>query len=176
MKLSLVPKFTKKVTISDIKQYLVDEFKKSDNQQKQIEELKDKLKSALELEIKYNATLITLDEYKKRLEDREKRIIKLDKDIEKLQKEVIKIEEQKNNEILKYKKLDIEYIKLKNSFDEEVDNKANSIKKILSKEHHMEVLKINKQKEEFIKEKINTIKSKKGTLSKAKVIEILEEK
>ena len=176
MKLSLVPKFNKKVTVADIKQYLVDEYKKSDNQQKQIEGLKDKLKSALELEIKYNASLITLDEYKKRLEDREKRIIKLDKDIDKLQREIMKIEEQKNDEIIKYKKLDVEYMKLKKSFDAEVENKVSFMRRILGKKHHMEVLKINKQKEEFIKNKIKKIKETKGTLSKTKVIEILEEK
>ena len=67
-------------------------------------------------------------------------------------------------------------MKLKKSFDAEVENKVSSMRKILGKEHHMEVLKINKQKEEFIKNKIKKIKETKGTLSKTKVIEILEEK
>ena len=62
---SIVPK--KKVTIADIKQYLVDEFENTNKQQKEIDELKDKLKKAVETELKYETTLVTLDEYKNRL-------------------------------------------------------------------------------------------------------------
>lgn len=178
MRLNLVPKFTKKITISDIKQYLVDEFENSNNKQREIDNLKDKLKKAVETEIKYQTTLVTLDEYKKRLEEKEKRINRLDKDIEHLENKLRKENELKNNEILKYKKLSGEYTKIKNSFDEEIDKKINFIKSTLNKEHHLEILKIKKEKEEFITtfimDKINSIKDIKGTLSKTKVISILE--
>lgn len=168
MKLNLVPKeFKKKVSVADIKQYLVDEFQKSNTQQNEIEKLKDQLKKALELEIKYNATLITLDEYKQRLEDRERRVAKLDSDIEKLENKVRKENELKNDEILKYKKLNEEYSKIKKNFDKEVESKVNSIKQGIIKEYHLKT-------KNFINEKIKLINETKGNLSKSKFIELLK--
>lgn len=107
---SIVPK--KKVTIADIKQYLVDEFENTNKQQKEIDELKDKLKKAVETELKYETTLVTLDEYKNRLEEREKRIIKLEKDIQYYENKLRKENELKNNEIIKNKKINNLYDEL----------------------------------------------------------------
>lgn len=70
---NIIPK--KKVTVADIKQYLVDEFQNTNKQQKEIDELKDKIKKSLEIELKYETTLVTLDEYKNRLEEREKELL-----------------------------------------------------------------------------------------------------
>ena len=103
--MNLVPKFNKSIKVADIKQYLVDEFQKTNEQQKEIERLKDGVKEAVEIELKYNTTLVTLDEYKKRLEDRERRISKLEQDIEYLENKLKKENELKNDEILKYKQL-----------------------------------------------------------------------
>lgn len=165
--MNLLPKFNKSVSVADIKQYLVDEFQKTNNQQKEIERLKDSVKKAIEIELKYNTTLVTLDEYKKRLDDRENRISKLEKDIEYLENKLKRENELKNDEILKYKKLEDNYNKIKKNFDETVEDKIKSLKSTLNKEHHLE-------KKQIIQNKINIIKEYKGTLSKAKVISILE--
>lgn len=163
---NIVPK--KKVTVADIKQYLVDEFKKTNDQTIEIENLKDKLKKALEIELKYNTSLVTLDEYKRRLEDREKRISKLEKDIEVLENKIRKENELKNDEILKYKKLNTLYDELKKSFDKKVDDKFKSLKNEMSKEHYLD-------KKNLIKHKIEKISELKGNVSKSKIIEILSE-
>ena len=165
--MNLVPKFNKSIKIADIKQYLVDEFQKTNKQQQEIERLKDGVKKAVEIELKYNTTLVTLDEYKKRLEDRERRISKLEQDIECLEKKLKKENELKNDEILKYKKLEDNYNKIKKNFDEVLEDKVKSIKSILNEEHYLE-------KKQLIENKIKLIKELKGTLSKAKVLDILE--
>ena len=165
--MSLVPKFNKKVTVADIKQYLVDEFEKTNTQQREIEKLKDGVKKAVEIEIKYNTTLVTLDEYKKRLNERENRIAKLERDIEHLEKKLRKENELKNDEILKYKKLETNYNKIKKSFDEALEDKIKSVKSELNKKHYLD-------KKRFVEDKIRIIKETKGSLSKARVLEILE--
>lgn len=163
---SIVPK--KKVTVADIKQYLVDEFKKTNDQTLEIEKLKDQLKKALEIELKYNTSLVTLDEYKRRLEEREKRILKLEKDIQILENKVRKENELKNDEILKYKKLNSLYDELKKSFDKKVDDKFKSLKSEMAKQSYLD-------KKNLIKRKIEKISELKGNVSKSKIIEILSE-
>lgn len=64
----------KKVSINDIKQYLVDEFENTKNLQKQVYSLQDKIKECAETQLKYDTTLLTLDEYKKRLQEKDVRI------------------------------------------------------------------------------------------------------
>lgn len=145
----------KKVIVSDIKQYLVDEFKKTNNQEKQIEELKDKIKKCIEIEIKYNTTLVTLDEYRKRVENKEKRIIDLEKQFERLQNKLKAENDLKNDEIIKYKKLESLYDKLKSESEKEIEKRCS--------------LKM----EEYKKSKIEIIKNTKGNISKKQVIDVL---
>ena len=165
--MNLVPKFTKSIKVADIKQYLVNEFEKTNTQQREIEKLKDGVKKAVEIELKYNTTLVTLDEYKKRLDERERRISKLEDDIGYLEKKLKKENELKNDEILKYKKLGENYNKLKKNFDDTLEERTKSIKGALAKEYHL-------KEKRIIENKINIIKETKGALSKAKVISILE--
>lgn len=62
------------VTVPDIKEYLVKEYEKV-NELKLINEgLEQQVEKARELELKYNATLVTLDEYAKRLERAEREV------------------------------------------------------------------------------------------------------
>ncbi len=161
---SIVPK--KKVTIADIKQYLVDEFENTNKQQKEIDELKDKLKKAVETELKYETTLVTLDEYKNRLEEREKRIIKLEKDIQYYENKLRKENELKNNEIIKNKKINNLYDELNKSFNKKIDEKVNSQKQGIIKQEYLRY--------KNIQEKIiEIIQNLKGNVSKSKIIEII---
>ena len=84
--LSIIPKkFNKKVSVADIKQYLVDELNDNRKQQKQIYVLQDELKKAKEYEVKYNLSLVTLDEYKKRVQEGKDRIKELESQIKTFQ-------------------------------------------------------------------------------------------
>lgn len=162
---NIVPK--KKVTVADIKQYLVDEFQNTNKQQKEIDELKDKLKKSLETELKYETTLVTLDEYKNRLEEREKRITKLEKDIENLENKLRKENELKNNEILKNKKVNNLYDELNKSFNKKLDEKVNSQKQSIIKQEYLKY-------KSNINNIIKIIENLKGNVSKSKIIEIIK--
>lgn len=157
----------KKVTVADIKQYLVDEFQNTNNQQKEIEQLKDKIKKSLETELKYNTALVTLDEYKNRLEEREKRITKLENDIESLENKLRKENELKNNEIIKNKKINNLYDELSNSFNKKLEERFKAESQKSQKEYDLEY----KNK---IKNIITKIEDTKGNISKSKVIEIIK--
>ena len=60
------------VQVRDIKQYLLDEYERSQQLYEQNKMLKKKLQEAEEVKVKYDATLVTLDEYKNRLDRYEK--------------------------------------------------------------------------------------------------------
>ena len=60
MKLNIIPvKFNKKISVADIKQYLVDEFDNNKKLQNQVYDLQDKLKVSKEYEDKYELSLTT---------------------------------------------------------------------------------------------------------------------
>ena len=145
----------KKVSVSDIKQYLVDEYKNNEKKQKEIYKLQDELKDKVKIQIKYETALVTLDEYKKRLEDRDSRIDTLNKQIKSLNKEIKQEIDFKNTKILEYKKLEKMYNNLKSDFNDR-----------LKKE-----LKL-KQKD-YVEEKINQLNSIKGHLKKEDTIKLL---
>jgi len=62
------------VLVPDIKQYLVDEYDAARKRELHITALEEKLETTKELEMKYKATLVTLEEYKNRLADKDKQI------------------------------------------------------------------------------------------------------
>lgn len=148
-KFNIIPR--KKISIPDIKQYLVEEFNNTSQLQKEVYKLQDDLKKCAETEVKYQATLLTLDEYRNRVKEKEARIKKLDNDIEKLQEELKAEKELKNSKILEYKKLNEVYNKLNSKFEKESINKAKLM----------------------VKEKIKEIQDLKGNISKQKIIDIL---
>lgn len=148
-KFNIIPR--KKISIPDIKQYLVDEFNNTNQLQKQVYKLQDDLKKCAETEVKYQATLLTLDEYKNRVKEKEERIKKLDTDIKELQEELEEEKKLKNDKIIEYKKLNSMYDKLNSKFEKELKN---SIKLA-------------------IEEKIKIIQNLKGSISKQKIIDVL---
>lgn len=145
----------KKVSVNDIKQYLVDEFENTKSLQNQVYDLQDKIKKCAETQLKYDTTLLTLDEYKKRLEEKDRRIRSLDRDIEDYERRIKNINSAKNDEILKYKKLEKMYDELKSNFDskleKELKNKTLSYRKVV----------------------IEKVKNLKGRISKQQIIDLL---
>lgn len=64
------------VAVPDIKQYLVNEYERVEGLKAKLEEYETKLEEATELKFKYDATLVTLDEYSKRLKQADDNIEK----------------------------------------------------------------------------------------------------
>lgn len=62
------------ISVPDIKEYLVKEYNRVNDLKLLNEGLEQQLKEAEEIKLKYEATLVTLDEYSKRLERAEKEV------------------------------------------------------------------------------------------------------
>lgn len=151
--LSIIPK--KKVSVSDINQYLVDEYKNNNELQKQIYKLKDELKEKVTIQIKYETALVTLEEFKQRLKTKNERINELDSQIKVLNQKIKTITDERNSNILNYKKLNKMYDALKTKFDKEVIKEANIKFKT------------------FITSKIDEVNNLKGHVKKEDILQIL---
>lgn len=136
---NIIPKkFSKKISVADIKQYLVDEFNTTNELQKEVYSLQDKLDEAKKIKAEYLLTLTTLDEYKNRIEEVKKRNKNLENKIKGLQETI----EDKTSEIanltLENKKME-KYIKnmkdnIKNDFIQEYKNKISNLKGHIKKD------------------------------------------
>ena len=62
------------VSVPDIKAYLVAEFERNNNLQLFIDGMKQKIEEAEEVKLKYDASLVTLDAYKRRVDSLESRL------------------------------------------------------------------------------------------------------
>lgn len=119
MKFNIVPKYKKKVSVADIKQYLVDEFDNNRKLQNSVYQLQDELKKAKEYEVKYNLSLTTLEEFKNRVTDVKDRNEQLEKQIKALQ------------ETIKQNEYEISDLKLENK---KMEKHINNIEKDIKKE------------------------------------------
>lgn len=134
------------VSVPDIKEYLVREYNRVNDLKLINEGLEQKLEEVREIELKYDATLVTLDEYSKRLKSAENEIA--------IQKSNVAREREKlraaNDEVNSYK------IKFNNA----AITKAELEKEIV---------------DEVKADIISIINGCKGNLSKKKVCEIISE-
>ena len=119
MKFNIVPKYKKKVSVADIKQYLVDEFDNNKKLQNNVYHLQDELKKAKEYEVKYSLSLTTLEEYKERVNNVKNRNKQLEEQIKLLQ------------ETIKQDKYEISDLKLEN---QKMEKHINNIEKDIKKE------------------------------------------
>lgn len=122
MKFNIVPKYKKKVSVADIKQYLVEEFDNNKKLQNNVYQLQDELKKAKEYEVKYNLSLTTLEEYKERVIDVKERNEQLEKQIKALQ-ETIKQNEYKISDLkLENKKMEKHINNIEKDIKKEIIN------------------------------------------------------
>lgn len=135
------------IPIRDLKEYLVKDFQKIKENEMIISNLKDRIDVLEKIELKYNATLITLEEFDSRIAREEENVIKLENKILGYKEEIKKLEEEKNNYIIK---------------ERQALDKLNNAKKIIINEYQDKL--------------INCINSEKGTLSKKKICEIIKQK
>lgn len=145
------------IEVPDIKQYLVTEFDRANNLIKENKRLKMLLEKSEEIKFKYDATIITLDEYKKRLDDYELSIKDLEQKIEDIKQDKMKAIEDKNSLIIQL-----------NQFGRTKDE----VEKRL-------IEKYNKELQEILNCRLSTIEdaliNKKGVLSKSYVKDVFEQ-
>lgn len=135
------------IPIRDLKEYLVKDFQKIKENEMIISNLKDRIDVLEKIELKYNATLITLEEFDSRIAREEENVIKLENKILGYKEEIKKLEEEKNNYIIK---------------ERQALDKLNNARKIIINEYQDKL--------------IDCINSEKGTLSKKKICEIIKQK
>lgn len=137
--------YSKKVKVADIKKYLADEYKLTDKLNKENKELRKQLDEADITRQKYELTLITLDEYTKRLNEKDKTIDDLLKDKDNLKNEKQKIFDENNDLKIRYR-----------DFEKKIKE--------------TETITFNTTKQMIIER----IKEARGPLSKTKVIDIIK--
>ena len=84
------------VAVPDIKQYLVNEYKRVEELKAKLEEYELKLEEATELKFKHDAALVTLDEYSKRLKQADENIDKEKEKVESARNEIAKAKDELN--------------------------------------------------------------------------------
>lgn len=132
------------VQVRDIKQYLVEEYERSQELYDTNEKLREQLGEIDEIKMKYDAALVTIDQYSKRLEMQEGVIKRRDESIDLLRAQVSEINESLNDYKIKFQRAAITKDEIREELIKEVKNDI--------------VLKI---------------KECKGNLSKIKVIDII---
>ena len=138
-------KYSRKIKVADIKQYLVDEYKLTKELGKENKNLRKELNKSKVIEEKYDLTLITLDEYKSRINDKNEEIKELNDKLKSIKDELKLIKDEKNTLIIENKKMQKDNEKIIKDF-----------------------------KKDYKKLLIEEIQNTKGTLSKKKVCDILE--
>lgn len=133
------------VQVRDIKQYLIDEYERSQSLFKNNEYLRSELQKSKETEIKYDATLVTLDEYKSRLDSYEKKFLSYEKEIENAREETKKVRDELNDYKIRFQRASITKDEIKIEIIQEVKDKI-----------------------------IKSVMEHKGNLSKTKVVEIVK--
>ena len=130
------------IAVPDIKEYLVKEYERVNELKFQNEMLREQVESAKEVQIKYDATLVTLDEYSKRLQ-----IAKLENQREKERTEKARQEADRQRDLVNSYKIQFnnaavtkEQIKdeiiseVKNGLIEQISNYKGNLSKTIVRE------------------------------------------
>lgn len=132
------------IPVRDLKEYLVKDFELIKKQDIEIDKLKDRIEELELIEVKYNTTLITLEEYDSRVEREKVKVYNLEVKLDTKSEEIKVLNEKVNNAIIKEKQAE----HLKNNVKDEV------IK-------------------DYKKQLISVIKNQKGNLSKKRIYDLI---
>lgn len=135
-----------KIEVRDLKEYLVKDFEQMEQNEEKIAYLNERIEELEKIEMKYKATLITLEEFDMRVNREKEKTIKIEEKYNRLREDMKFLEEQKNDCIIREK---------------QALDKINNVKDTILNEYK--------------KELIEKIKGIKGALSKQKVYDIIEE-
>lgn len=133
------------IQVRDLKEYLVKDFEQIKTSEQIIENLKSQIEEFNKIKIKYDATLITLEEFDARVLREKEKNIKLEQQIKVKNEEIAKLNEEKNNCLIRER---IANDKIENTKDFIISEFKDQIKQV-----------INVQK---------------GTLSKKKIIDLID--
>lgn len=133
------------IQVRDLKEYLVKDFEQIKTSEQIIENLKSQIEELNKIKIKYDATLITLEEFDARVLREKDKNIKLEQQIKEKNEEIAKLNEEKNNCLIRER---IANDKIENTKDFIISEFKERIKQV-----------INVQK---------------GMLSKKKVIDLID--
>lgn len=133
------------IQVRDLKEYLVKDFEQIKTSEQIIENLKSQIEELNKIKIKYDATLITLEEFDARVLREKEKNIKLEQQIKEKNEEIAKLNEEKNNCLIRER-----------IANDKIENTKDFI--------------ISKFKEQ-IKQVINV---QKGTLSKKKIVDLID--
>lgn len=133
------------IQVRDLKEYLVKDFEQIKTSEQIIENLKSQIEELNKIKIKYDATLITLEEFDARVLREKEKNIKLEQQIKEKNEEIAKLNEEKNNCLIRER-----------IANDKIENTKDFI-----------ISKFKKQ----IKQVINV---QKGTLSKKKIINLID--
>lgn len=133
------------VSVPEVKEYLVREFGRVRYLQGVIDELKEKLEDAEEVQIKYDAAMVALDEYSKRLTDADDRIFAAQKKFEEEKEKHAKTRDELNSYKIRLGDAALTKAQIKNEIVKEIKDEI-----------------------------ISALKAHKGTLSKTSACEIVK--
>lgn len=133
------------IQVRDLKEYLVKDFEQIKISEQIIENLKNQIEELNKIKIKYDATLITLEKFDARVLREKDKNVKLEQQIKEKNEEIAKLNEEKNNCLIRER---IANDKIENTKDFIISEFKDQIKQV-----------INVQK---------------GTLSKKKVIDLID--
>lgn len=133
------------IQVRDLKEYLAKDFEQIKTSEQIIENLKNQIEKLNKIKIKYDATLITLEEFDARVLREKDKNVKLEQQIKEKNEEIAKLNEEKNNCLIRER---IANDKIENTKDFIISEFKDQIKQV-----------INVQK---------------GTLSKKKIIDLID--
>lgn len=132
------------VAVPDIKEYLVKEYERVNNLKLINEGLEQQLEEAREIKLRYEATLVTLDEYSKRLESAESQIKSQRHTTDNVRAELRAARDEVNSYKIKFNNAAITKAELEREIVDEVKqgiiSKINSCKGNLSKKIVCEII------------------------------------
>ncbi len=133
------------IQVRDLKEYLVKDFEQIKTSEQIIENLKSQIEELNKIKIKYDATLIPLEEFDARVLREKDKNVRLEQQIKVKNEEIAKLNEEKNNCLIRER---IANDKIENTKDFIISEFKEQIKQV-----------INVQK---------------GTLSKKKIIDLID--
>lgn len=132
------------IQVRDLKEYLVKDFEQIKTSEQIIENLKSQIEELNKIKIKYDATLITLEEFDARVLREKDKNVKLEQQIKEKNEEIAKLNEEKNNCLIRER---IANDKIENTkdfiiseFKDQIKQAINVQKGILSKKKVIDLI------------------------------------
>lgn len=132
------------IKVIDLKQYLVNGYNEIRQVKQKLEEKEEELEKEKLYKIKYDATLVTLDEFKNRDDENKEKIKKIEQKIIEKNEEIYELNSKLNSLIISErenkKKYDNQYVIVKQELLEKMKTKLENKKGNLSRKEFLKML------------------------------------